>query len=315
MGVSGLRKLAAITDQPLREYEGDIVCVDAHHYLYKQINIVVRYSDEELYTTENGEEVPNLVALIRGLPPILDHDLTPVFVFDGDADPLKQDEIEDREAKKEEAKEKMQEAIDRGDTQAAKRYKAQTQSMTETVIETSKELLTHLGIPYLDAPKSGEAYAAQLVANGPADAVMTDDYDALLFRSPTTLRQYSGEGVAEQMLFEETLSKNRISHEQLIDIALLCGTDYNEGIHGIGPKRGLKKVRQHGDLETVLEYTDGTIENIPELRSIFLDPKTGSIPTSIESPTPDYEMAVAYATNWGVPTEEAMKILDRFPES
>jgi 5'-3' exonuclease len=43
----------------------------------------------------------------------------------------------------------------------------------------------------------------------------------------------------------------RITHEGLIDLALLVGTDFNDGVHGIGPKKALKLVQQHSRIENM----------------------------------------------------------------
>ena len=57
----------------------------------------------------------------------------------------------------------------------------------------------------------------------------------------------------------------------MIDVALMVGTDFNEGIHGIGAKTGLKLIRNN-TLEDVLVQKG--ITDVPyepdELRNIFL---------------------------------------------
>ena len=49
----------------------------------------------------------------------------------------------------------------------------------------------------------------------------------------------------EVITLEETLNNLNITREQLIDIALLVGTDFNEGVYGIGAKRGLKLIQKY----------------------------------------------------------------------
>lgn len=64
-----------------------------------------------------------------------------------------------------------------------------------------------------------------------------------------------------------------ITREQLIDIAILVGTDYNPGVKGIGQKTALKLVRKHGTLEKIMAETDTKLEfPFQEIRSIFLNP-------------------------------------------
>ena len=45
----------------------------------------MKWTRDEVYTTDEGEEVANLVGVVQGLPKFFEHDLTPVFVFDGAA--------------------------------------------------------------------------------------------------------------------------------------------------------------------------------------------------------------------------------------
>ena len=69
------------------------------------------------------------------------------------------------------------------------------------------------------------------------------------------------------------VDKNQITQNQLIDLAILIGTDYNRGIHGIGPKRGLKIIKECGNAEKALEKLEQQIDNLDDLRKMFLDTK------------------------------------------
>ena len=62
-----------------------------------------------------------------------------------------------------------------------------------------------------------------------------------------------------------------LNREQLIDVAILMGTDFNSGIDGVGPKRGLKLVQEFGKAEGALEKLGKEIKNLEEIRSLFLE--------------------------------------------
>lgn len=315
MGNSALRELASLEDVSLNSYHGDTVAVDAHHWLYKQITGTVRYLDEDVYTAADGSEHANLVGLLRGLPPLLRTDITPVFVFDGEPPEQKAAELEARAAAKTEARRKMEAADRRGDTEATRMWRAQTQSLTETIHRTTRTFLDAVGIPYIEAAGPGEAYAAALVQEGLVDAALTDDYDALLFGSPTTIRQYSGRGAAERMDFPQTLRDHGITHPQLVDVALLCGTDFNEGVPGIGPVRGLEYVKEYGRAAVALAEKDyDPIENLAELRSLFVDPRLGTLPASCpRRSAPQFGVAADCCTSHGLDQEVVDEHLQRFP--
>ncbi len=76
----------------------------------------------------------------------------------------------------------------------------------------------------------------------------------------------------ELIRLAENLESLGVSREQLVDMALLIGTDFNEGIKGIGPKKALKLILEHGDLETAQKAANLNLENIDEVRRIFLEP-------------------------------------------
>ncbi len=113
-----------------------------------------------------------------------------------------------------------------------------------------------------------------------AEIVATQDWDALLYGSPVLIRNLMSHGKrrrgrlvsAEKVVLEELLADNEISREQLVDLAIMIGTDFHPGIKGIGPKTGLKLIKEHGDIETICKVKEKPIpENLEQIRSIFLD--------------------------------------------
>lgn len=319
MGVTALRDLAVIEETELPAYRDTVVAVDAHHWLFRYMTVQVRYMSEEYYTTSDGTEVPNLMGMLRGLPTLLDAGVTPVFVFDGAPEELKADEIAERRASKEEAKEKMEAAREDGDVEAARRYKARTQSLTPVVQKTSRELLELLGIPYAEADGAGEGYAARLAmdADSEVDAVFTGDYDALLFGSPDTVRPFSGDDGVERISLAQTLENLELSHEQLVDAAILIGTDYNAGVSGIGPKRAVKYLsggRDAVEIAADWEAEALTAEKIEQIREIFLSPPGGELTHGVTRTAPDFAAAEEFLVDqWEVPAETVQENLERFP--
>jgi flap endonuclease-1 len=68
-----------------------------------------------------------------------------------------------------------------------------------------------------------------------------------------------------------------LTREQLVDIGILVGTDYNpEGVKGVGPKTALKLIKKHGSLEVALSYMENVVFPHPldEIRGLFLRPRT-----------------------------------------
>jgi len=67
------------------------------------------------------------------------------------------------------------------------------------------------------------------------------------------------------------LDSLKITREQLVDLAILVGTDFNEGVKGVGPKTALKLIQEFGKLELLPERYK-LPENVGQLREIFLKP-------------------------------------------
>jgi flap endonuclease-1 len=155
------------------------------------------------------------------------------------------------------------------------------------MISDSKMLLSYMGLPYVQAPSEGEGQASYMVRKGDFWGVGSQDHDSLLFGADRLIRNLTITGrrklprkstyieVKPELIYLEELLKDlEITREQLVDIGILVGTDFNEGVKGIGPKTALKLIKEHGDLESVMKVKDILAEvPIDQIRSIFLDPE------------------------------------------
>ncbi len=113
------------------------------------------------------------------------------------------------------------------------------------------------------------------------------DYDTLLFGTPRLIRYLTISGqeflpskgitrrlVPEIIELQDLLQRNGINQAQLVDLAILIGTDFNQGIKGIGPKKGLALVREYGSLDNMPKNIRARLpEELNQIRSIFLKPK------------------------------------------
>ena len=317
MGNADLRQLAVIEETPFADLQGSVVAVDAHNWLYKYLTTTVQWTSEGIYTTSDGTEVANLVGVVQGLPKFFEHDLTPVFVWDGGVTELKDDEIEERREQREAYEEQLAEAREEGDAIEAARLEARTQRLTDTIHETTRELLDLLDVPQVEAPAEGEAQAAYMArVDDDVDCAGSDDYDCLLLGSPVTLRQLTSSGDPERMDFDATLAEHDITWEQLVDVGILCGTDFNPGIDGFGPKTALKAIREHGDLWGVLEAEGEHVEYGDRIRELFLNPEVTDDYSVHTDVSPDVDAARAYVTDeWEVDADEVARGFERIEDS
>ncbi|QHS16198.1 flap endonuclease-1 [haloarchaeon 3A1-DGR] len=316
MGNADLRSLASIRDVEFADVEGSVVAVDAHNWLYRYLTTTVKWTRDDVYTTAEGTEVANLVGIVQGLPKFFEHDIVPVFVFDGEVTDFKSREIADRREKREAAEDRLAAAEERGDAVEAARLEARTQRLTDVIQETTRGLLDRLDVPVIEAPAEGEAQCAHMNAVGDVDYAGSEDYDTLLFGAPATLRQLTSKGNPELMELDATLETLGLTREGLVDVAMLCGTDFNEGIAGIGPKTAVSEIKAHGDLWGVLEARGESIPDAVAIRNLFLDPPVRedyAIDTTLD---PDLEAARRYVTEeWEVDPDEVERGFERIEES
>ncbi|HJY10080.1 MAG TPA: flap endonuclease-1 [Nitrososphaeraceae archaeon] len=279
-----LKPLVKSSPITISELSGKVIAIDAYNTIY-QFLATIRGITGELLTNNNGEVTSHLSGLFYRNVNLLAEDIKLIYIFDGEPSPLKSKEIDRRRQVKQDAFNKYQEAITAGRFEDARKYGQATSVLTDKMVEESKVILTLLGIPYIQAPSEGEAAAAQLTQSNIAFACASQDYDSLLFGAKRLIRNLAISGkrkvpnrnvyvdiepeiIEQQQLLNET----GLNLEQLVDIGILIGTDFNPGgIPGIGPKTALKLVREHNKLEKI-EKIEASLANIPykEIREVFL---------------------------------------------
>jgi len=311
MGNSDLRSLAAIETVSFDELSGSVVAIDAHNWLYRYLTTTVKWTSDDVYTTS-----ANLIGGGQGLPKFFEHDLTPVCVCDGAVTELKDNEVQARREQREKYEAQLEDAREEDDTVAVARLESRTQRLTDTIVETTRGLLSLLDVPVVDAPAEGEAQAAVMARKGQVDYAGTEDYDALPFGSPLTIRQLTSKGDPELMDLDATLDDHDLTWEQLVDVAILCGTDFNEGISGVGPKTAVSLVHEHGDLWGVFEAEGYSVKHADRIRGLFLDPPVVDEPDFDTELSPDVGAARAYVTErWEVDPDEVARGFERIEES
>ena len=287
-----------------------IIAIDAHNVLYQFLSSIRRRDGTPLKDSK-GQITSHLSGLFHRTANMVEAKIRPVYVFDGKPHPLKAKTLEERRKRKEQAEKEWKEALEAGDIEKARSKAQQTSRLTDEMIDQSKELLEALGIPFIQAPGEGEAQASIMVKKGDAFAVGSQDYDCLLIGSPVLVRNLTSSDrrklpgkeaytkvFPRQIKLKPNLKTLGITHKQLVDMAILIGTDFNDGIWGIGPKKSLKLIKKNGNIENVIATIDSenapSFEEIKEIRKIFLKPDV----------IDDYELV------WNVPnSEKVIKIL------
>lgn len=266
MGISRLAELIreeapdALRSVPLGQYRDCVMALDASVAIYQ-----FRTGMPELYNRQ-GQNISPLQGLFYRTLHLLENGIKPVFVFDGRPPERKQPVLAKRAA----VSGTKREAPDSAPGDAP-------QPPPKRDLET---LLNHLGVPHVQAPAEAEATCAALVKSGVAWCTATEDMDALPFGSLRLLRHLHVKSRdLEEVSLPVVLQKLGMTQEQFVDLCILLGCDYCGKIRGLGPKKALKLLKQHGCIEQLLQHIDPQKHPLPanwhleETRRLFLQPE------------------------------------------
>ncbi len=275
----------------LEAFSTRVIAIDAYNAIY-QFLASIRGSDGLQLTDEQGRITSHLSGLFYRNVNFLSLGIKPVYVFDGKPPSLKAAEIQRRTQIKKDATIKYEKAVAEGNLEDARKFAQQTTSMKDGMVNESKKLLDCFGIPYIDAPSEGEATAAHLTNTGQAYASASQDYDSILCGAKRLVRNFTNSGrrkipnsntyidvVPEIIHTQKTLDALELTREEIIDVGILIGTDFNpNGFERIGPKTALKMIKKHSRLEDIPQIQE-QLQNIDfqQIREIFLNPKVADV--------------------------------------
>ena len=282
MGVN-LADIVKARDVTPEELRGKTVAIDAYNAIYQFLS-VIRQPDGTPLKDSKGRITSHLSGLLNRNANLIEMGVRPAYVFDGIPSEMKNGTIQDRHDRRVKAQQEWQESIEKGETEKAFSKATQSSRITNEIVESSRILLTHLGIPVVQAAEEGEAQAAYMAQTGVVWAASSQDFDSLLFGAPRLLRNLTLAGrrkmpgrneyreVKMEIIDAETaLRELDISREQLIDLCIMMGTDYNEGVSGIGPKRAMKLIREHGNFVKAMASIDKVFPEYERVKGLFLD--------------------------------------------
>ena len=158
-----------------------------------------------------------------------------------------------------------------------------TKDMKDELIE----LLSAMGIPTFYSKSEAEAQICMLNRIGKINGILSQDYDSLLFGGKHTYRNYIDGKELDYINLDLNLKKLDISREQLIVLGMLIGTDYNDGIKNIGPKKAYHLVKEKS-IEYLLDIIEK--ENYVDAKAIFeyfLSPPYEDIQITFQKPDKD----------------------------
>ena len=275
---------------------GKIIAVDAPNVIMSLFNFVRKNPDGSqagLILDRTQRPISHLYGLLFRTNFFYSKKIFPIFCFDGLDSDLKKLKTKDRLNDFLFTEKLYRSLIQSGNRENAKQIALSKEYMWPNIVKESKQLLGALGVPYISAPASAESQCAQLVKNRVAHYSNSQDYDSLLFGCPQTLQNLSkslrrkvhGRWKYQKITpvkidLNENLKRLEIDQFQLVDMALLIGTDYFPGIKKIGPKNAYKFIKKHRSIENVIIEEKGNYDFFPlsseviaKVRKIFLLPE------------------------------------------
>ncbi len=108
-------------------------------------------------------------------------------------------------------------------------------NITERMSSDCKNLLKLFGVPYIDAPMEAESQCAWLNQMELTDGTITDDSDIWLFGGRTVYKHFFNQQKHVLEFQAENIGKlYSLDRNKMIQLSILVGNDYTNGIQGIG---------------------------------------------------------------------------------
>jgi flap endonuclease-1 len=294
MGVD-LGDLAPKEPVSFKTLAGSAIAFDAFNIMYQFVSSI-RQEDGTPLMDFSGNMTGHLSGLLYRNTRLISEGIRPIYVFDGEPPEFKKNEIERRREIRKESERKWKEALEYGDMEGARKYAQGASRLTPEMVNEAKDLLSAMGIPWVEAPSEGEAQCAHMCRTGSVNAVGSQDYDVLLFGAPSLVRNLSVGGrrkvpgqdryvlvEPERIELQKMLETIGVSREQLILAGMLMGNDFYPGVKGIGSKTALKIVKEKINSSEIKEFVKGkyNIEFPEEFDSIvkfFMEPPAKDVP-------------------------------------
>jgi len=264
MGIQ-LTALMSPKEIEIKELSGKKIAIDSFNWLYQFLSIIRGYDGKPLMDSK-GRVTSHLSGFFYRSLNLIEAGIRPIYVFDGKPPEFKKAEAEARHEARKKAHEEWVAALEAEAYDEAKKFAKRAVFLNKEMIEGAKELLAVMGFPVVQAPSEGEALCSVMVKNKDAWATASQDYDSLLFGSTRLIRNLSVSGKRkyqktewttvnpELLVLKDVLSELEITHDQLIILGILIGTDYNPGgIHGIGPKKALELIKNKKTMAKIFE--------------------------------------------------------------
>jgi DNA excision repair protein ERCC-5 len=121
-----------------------------------------------------------------------------------------------------------------------------------------QELLRLFGIPFVSSPMEAESQCAFLKQSKLVDGIVTNDSDVFLFGGDQVFRNMFKLNKQVELYAMDDVKRNcDLDREQLVKMAQLLGSDYCEGVIGVGPALAREIIQLFPSLEVFRRWMCG----------------------------------------------------------
>ncbi|XP_034418122.1 DNA repair protein complementing XP-G cells [Cyclopterus lumpus] len=160
-----------------------------------------------------------------------------------------------------------------------RQLKQQQERMANTVTGQmhleSQELLRLFGVPFMVAPMEAEAQCASLDRADHTHGTITDDSDVWLFGGRHVYRNFFSQSkYVEHYQFSDMQNQLGLDRTKLINLAYLLGSDYTEGVPGVGCVTGMEILNEFpgSGLEPLTQFREWWSE-VQEKKRLVANPR------------------------------------------
>ena len=230
----------------ISDFEGKRLGIDGHVWLHKSI-----YGNNLKMAFDENED-SYLIYLKSKVEKLLNMNIIPIFVFDGDSLPLKKKTEESREKSREAKIIKAYEYLSKGDTLKAKLEYIRAIDITSKMVYEFTLILDKLNVNYYVAPYEADAQLAWMISHDLVDVVCTEDSDLIAYGCKRLIYKLDLNKWSCQYLIYKDIIKNELSsfkgwdRDMFLNFCILSGCDYFK-LDGISSKTAYKLILKYKD--------------------------------------------------------------------
>ena len=257
MGISGLLPLLkpATKKKHIAAYRGQKLAVDGYAWLHRAAHSCCVELTTGVPTTKWINYILEYVDML------LEHQIIPFLVFDGDELPAKKITEEQRATGRATNLKAGREALAKKDYANARIYLAKaveiTPRMAAELIQVLKE--HRPTVEYVVAPYEADAQLSFLCRSGQVDGVIAEDSDTIPYGCKEVLFKLQRDGTCEGITLSDIhaipipgFDLQSFDEDMMITLCVGAGCDYFDGVHGFGIKNSHKFVTKHRTVQRML---------------------------------------------------------------